>query len=137
MNRAELSLWLAFNIGAAGQWLWQWQKWKTPERKWKGFWSDLGLKHILSNLMLDQVCFCIWSLGLLDGAIDKVGHSILPPERLVLIHGGDSRTLQMALAMGYFFDMLGDQIIYTLRSRLRGVKGFFSKSAPPPPEDPA
>lgn len=131
--------WIAFQIGALGSWLWQWQKWKTPERTWWGFWKELGPKHIMANFMLDQLVFLSWDMGLLDAQLDKIGHRIVPVQYWSMFHGGDTKMPQTALALGFGADMLMDQIVYILRVRIRAFFARFKKSAPPtaPPEQEA
>jgi len=124
--------WLVFQLGTFGSWLWQWQKWKTPDRRWRDFWKDLGPKHVMANFVLDQIVFLFWDMGIFDPALDKIGHRVIPVKYWPLFHGGDTKMPQTALALGFGADMLMDQVVYTLRWRLGQFFARFRKEPAPP-----
>lgn len=108
--------------------LYQWGRWMTlnPGKPKRGYW-DVGIPHLVMNLVAIVGVDVLWSGGMLD----KVINAVLPSASWANV--GIPFTPQVGFMLGAGADIMGDQVAYLARIFIGKV---FPSFAPTPPSAP-
>lgn len=112
----------------------QWAKWITLNKgKAKmGYWSDLGVQHVMANMLLDAAVLVIYTRGWLDEGLYRAGKLFGLSERFY--SGNIPVDPQLAVVIMGGADYFMDMIVFIVVKKFGKYLPGFSNT---PPEAPA
>jgi hypothetical protein len=112
---ADIFILISFCIGVLLSEAGQWAKWQRKHHTWVGYWEDQGVAHLILNAGIDASVYCLWTVGLLDTAVNLIVGLVPGMPDAYLTHGDLIVCPQVALALGFGTDLFADRAAYTLK----------------------